>query len=342
MQRWGVLLAFALMGCGGDAMTTPADDGGIVMPQPDLAPRAPACTPTTPRPAPGTLLVEYDDGAQPVVDLIAGAQSRVELVMYQLQTASVMAALEAAAQRGVHVRAILDAKQTDSTNAKPKLEAAGVEVKLSAAKFFYTHQKTLIVDAKTALIFSGNFNDFSFGSERNYAFIESDADDVASLVALFEADWNGTAPDLSCTRLIVSPENARARLLDFINSATTTLDMEILYITDTDVKNAVIAAVGRGVTVRALFNDPAFGFADATTPNALKAAGVQARRSGSLFVHAKLILVDGKTVFIGSQNLSYSGLSSNREVGVLVDAAEIDLARIQSTFEADWQQSPSF
>jgi phosphatidylserine/phosphatidylglycerophosphate/cardiolipin synthase-like enzyme len=58
-------------------------------------------------------------------------------------------------------------------------------------------------------------------------------------------------------------------------------------------------------------------------------------------VHVKSIVVDGARAYIGSENLSYTSLSKNREVGLgVTDAAAI--TSIAHTFDADWAAATPF
>lgn len=54
---------------------------------------------------------------------------------------------------------------------------------------------------------------------------------------------------------------------------------------------------------------------------ALTAAGVRVATypdtSGVLYIHAKTMVIDGTTAFVGSQNFSTSSLDYNRELGVI-------------------------
>ncbi len=67
-----------------------------------------------------------------------------------------------------------------------------------------------------------------------------------------------------------------------------------------------------------------------------------------LYIHEKLVLVDAGTsaasVLIGSQNASYSSLSFNRELGIVLTAAEapsvVDAAA--ATFAGDFSQAPEW
>jgi cardiolipin synthase len=329
------LFFVAISGCGDHGNS----DGGDDL---DMA-RPPACTPTAPRPTMARAFIEPEDGTQPVVDAINAAQKTLDLTMYELSTDEVVQALVAAAGRGVTERIILDRGHIEA-GVMNELTAAGIAVQPSSSGFVYTHEKAMLVDGVHVLVFSGNYIDYSFFMERNFGITEDDPDDAATLAALFEADWNGMPSSLSCTRLIVSPDNSRARLIELINSATTTLELEALYLTDLDLIVAVKQAAMRGVAVRALLNDPAWGFSDASTGLDFKNAQIPVRRSGTkLFIHAKLVMVDGKYAFVGSENFSQNSLDNNREVGVVVAASETtDYQRIVDTFEMDWAASPSF
>jgi phosphatidylserine/phosphatidylglycerophosphate/cardiolipin synthase-like enzyme len=98
------------------------------------------------------------------------------------------------------------------------------------------------------------------GSERNFAVHDSDPADIDVLVKLFDADFTRKDPVLACTRLLVSPVNAKQRLLDFIASAKSEVVVESMQLADDDVRDA-LAACKAGVDVRVLLADP--GWIDA-------------------------------------------------------------------------------
>jgi phosphatidylserine/phosphatidylglycerophosphate/cardiolipin synthase-like enzyme len=175
--------------------------------------------------------------------------------------------------------------------------------------------------------------------ERNYGVIDRDPEDVADLQAIFDMDWaaaGGEArrpADLACTRLIVSPDNSKQRLIELINSARSTLELELMYLSESTVRNAVGQAKQRGVTVRALLDDPA----DSSIPY-LTGLGIPVRfPPASFLLHAKLIIADD-VAFVGSENISLTSLSKNREVGVLVLEPD-QQAIVKRQFEADWAAS---
>lgn len=360
VARWllGVALTVLPSGCA-DPSKPPQGAGEIAITEPPVAPEPPApvpspatpettatptqaCEATSPRAGNVEIVVTPDDGDARVLALLNGAKTSIDVTIYQLSSRNVVAALVAAAQRGVKVRVIQDWREANDTTLAT-LTSAGATVKTSSRAFRYTHQKTVLVDAKTVFVFSGNLDRLSFTSGRNFGVVLDDADDAADFAELFEADWAGRSPSLACTRLVVSPVNARARVLALIDGAKTSLDVEAMYVTDAPVTNAVLAAKARGVTVRVLLNDPSHDLGDSSwAAGRFAGAGIPTKRSGDLFVHAKLLVVDGVHAFVGSENFSDNSLDSNREAGLVVSSPSANLARITTTFEKDWTAGAAF
>ena len=56
----------------------------------------------------------------------------------------------------------------------------------------------------------------------------------------------------------------------------------------------------------------------------------------------KIIVVDGKQAFVGSENISTYSLDKNRELGILVSDNTV-ISTLQQTFQQDWGVSqPAF
>ena len=123
-------------------------------------------------------------------------------------------------------------------------------------------------------------------------------------------------------------------LLRVIDSARRSLDVENEEMADPDVESALEADARRGVDVRVVMTNQST-WAGAFT--SLSAAGVHVRTyaaNAGLYIHAKLILADGHTVFVGSQNFSAGSLKRNRELGIITSAPAI-IASLKATFNAD-------
>jgi phosphatidylserine/phosphatidylglycerophosphate/cardiolipin synthase-like enzyme len=336
-MKFLALVAALLVACNG---SNAADDQAT----PDAAPDAPdgtGCSTTTPRTTPPETFVGPTGLQERLGTLIDSAQTSLDVQMYLFTVRALADKIVAAKARGVAVRVILDPDEAGNANVTPTLTSGGVTWKNASTVYTFSHAKYLLIDHTTAVIMSMNFNVDAMNNERNYGMVDKDPEDVADLQSIFEQDWalaNGTTPitpDLTCTRLIVSPTNSTARLLAFINSATQTLDVEVLYITDATVRNAIGAAKQRGVNVRVILEDPSDQSSNADTTIYFKNLGIPVKYANNQFyLHAKLVIADG-TAFVGSQNFSPTALSRNREVGALVfePAAE---AVIAQQFESDW------
>jgi cardiolipin synthase A/B len=308
-------------------------------PQPDRP--APACEATAPRTAPTAVFALPDAGEAPFLEVLQGARSSIRVMIYMMGYGGILDTLKAKAQAGVGVQIILDQGQTD-TNQKyyDQLRAAGAQVLWSDPRFPYMHAKVIVVDGKRAVISTGNFSkNYSIDLERNFVAQVSDPDDVATLVDLFDADWKRGEPDLRCTRLLVSPINARQRLLSLIDSAAATLTIESMQFADKDVRSHVVARRAAGVKVRAILADAAWIDANQEAASFLKGQGIEVRSIPHC--HVKAIVVDGARAYLGSENLSYTSLSKNREVGlILTEPAAI--RAMADTFEGDWSKGVPF
>lgn len=319
----------------------PVDPGPAPM-TPAPAPVKPACTVLVPRDVPLEVAVLPDAGATPFVSVLARAKRTIRVMVYELGTGPILDALEAKARAGVKVQVILDVGKTDvNAKYKTRLEAAGATVLWSDPQFSYMHAKVLIVDEAEAVISTGNYADFRMKMERNYAVHDADAADVDALVKLFDADFGRKAPDLTCTRLLVSPVNAKQRMLDFIASAKTEILVESMQLADTDVRDALAKQKAIGVDVRVILADPSWITANTEAAAFLGNSAIEARQMKVLAVHVKAIVVDGKAAYAGSENLSWTSLTKNREVGVIVTEAA-NAATMQATFEKDWLTATAF
>lgn len=305
---------------------------------PAVTPPAPvptACDVTVPRTKPIAVAALPDAGATPFTTVLDHAKKTIRVFIYELGTGPILDALEAKAKAGVDVKVILDVKQK-STNEKyrARLAAAGANVIWSDPTFSYMHAKVMIVDESESVISTGNYGQTYMMKERNYAMTNLDPADVAVLVRLFDADFTRTSPDLSCTRLLVSPVNSHERILDLIHSAKTKLDIESMQFADSDVRDAVAERAAAGVAVRVILADPAWIDTNTDAASFLASHSIPVRTLASPAVHVKSIIADDRA-YAGSENLSWTSLEKNREVGVIFDEPT-NLALLHTTFDKDW------
>ena len=103
---------------------------------------------------------------------------------------------------------------------------------------------------------------------------------------------------------------------------------------DPEIMDALKRAAGRGVRVRLVMSGRE-GDDNAKERTALAAAGVQVHLVNRVYIHAKMLLVDGERAYIGSQNFTATSLDQNRELGLVLDDP-VALARLARNFDNDF------
>ncbi|MGO9344316.1 MAG: phospholipase D-like domain-containing protein [Acidimicrobiales bacterium] len=279
-------------------------------------------------------MTEPEDGMQPIYSLMSSARRRLDMTMYELADPQSAAILEADAGRGVTVRVILDQDYSGASvneAAYSALAAHGVQVHWAPAGTIF-HQKTITVDDHTSAIMTLNLTSEYYSSTRDFAVVTTDPSDVAAIEQVFAADWASSGPPEAGpqgTNLIWSP-GAETPLVYLIGSAKHSLLVENEEMDDPDVTGALEDAARRGVDVEVVMT---YSSSWAGAFDELVDAGVKVgtySTDASLYIHAKVIVADGTTAFVGSQNFSVASLDYNRELGVITnDPALVDpIARI--------------
>lgn len=128
-------------------------------------------------------------------------------------------------------------------------------------------------------------------------------------------------------------------IYDFINSATSSLDMTMYELEDTTVESDLVNLEAAGVTVRVIL-DQAEQSKNQTAYDTLTNGGVSVAWSSTSFVytHQKTITVDDSTSMILSGNLTSQYYSTGRDYGV-IDTDSSDVSAIEDVFNADFDGS---
>ena len=295
------------------------------------------------------LFVEPDDGEQVITNAIRNAQKSVWLEIYILSDRNVIRALEEAANRGLDVRVMLEPHPVGGgpspSRTMDTLSAAGIKVKSTNPNFLLTHEKGMILDDTAAYIMTSNFSRSALGgsggsssyTNREYGIIDTNQTDVQAVTAIFNADWNETTAQFNDPNLVVSPINSRNAFSTLINSAHHTLLIEAEEMNDSDIEQALTNAAQHGVQVEVILPAPSSSSGDSNSQGiaTIKQGGVQVREDPQLYMHAKIIIVDGQRAFVGSENISTQSLDQNRELGIIVSDTAV-LNKLQATFQHDW------
>jgi phosphatidylserine/phosphatidylglycerophosphate/cardiolipin synthase-like enzyme len=284
-----------------------------------------------------TLITEPADGLAPIYRLLDAARHSVDLTMYELADPRAEALLDAAAARGVDVRVLLDRNQERARNtaAYDNLATHGVHVRWAPASYPATHEKMLAVDGRDAVIMTLNLTSEYYDDTRDFAVVDRDRRDVDAVATVFDADFAGRAPapTPAGADLVWSP-GAASRLLGLIAGARRSLLVENEEMGDPGIVAALAAAARRGVAVTVVMTDDGEYTAQL---DRLAGAGVRVRvyaDDASLYIHAKAIVADGRTAWVGSQNFSSVSLDHNRELGIVLSGRRL-VAAVAATIRAD-------
>jgi PLD-like domain/Putative Ig domain len=291
-----------------------------------------------------TLLTLPDNGENAIYSFVNSATSSIDVTIYELKDLTLENDLVAREKAGLNVRVIMDqAEKSYNTGAYNVLTAGGVGVVWSSTAFTYTHQKTITVDNDESYISSGNFDTTYYATSRDFGVFDTDPTDVAAIVAVFNADYAHTSITPSDgDDLVWSPTDSQTQLLNLINGAQHSLDIEQEEFSDTTLVNAIVADENRGVTVRVVVEDPS----DYTSElNEVTSAGGKVTgysSSTGYYIHAKTVIADygysTAKAFVGSENFSSNSLNDNRELGLITTNSGV-VSGLESAFSGDFTGS---
>lgn len=277
-----------------------------------------------------------------IYSFINSATKTLDMTMYELVDTTAVNDLVAREKAGVTVRVVLDGQHTSyNSSAISKLKAAGVGVvESNTSRFTYTHQKTITVDGDESMILTGNLTSKYYTTSCDYGVIDTDANDVAAIEKVFNADYANTAiTPGDGDDLLWSPTDATTRLLSIINGATKTLDIEEEEFSDSTLINAVVARAKAGVTVRVVVEYPADYSSEVSEIKAAGGTVVGYSSSTGYYIHAKAIVADyglsDAAVEIGSMNWTSNSLDNNRELGIILTDTGVEKV-VETQFASDY------
>ncbi len=292
-----------------------------------------------------SLIVLPDDSVQPILDAIDGATKSLRIKMFIFTDPSLLDAVIAAHRRGVNVRIMLNPKRrsgvSENDESRSKLEAAGIEVRDSNPAFDLTHEKSMVVDDKTAFVKSLNWQTKNLTGTRDYAIITRHAHEVEEIINGFEADWN--RQDFASKHLIWCRGNGRERITQFINQAKHSLWLQNERYQDQMMIECLVRAKERGVKIHVMARPAHTLKKDKLIEGVgglriLRDVGVKIRKLKKLKLHAKMLLADGERAIIGSINLAPGSFDSRRELAIEVDDKHI-VDRLHEIVKRDWKNA---
>lgn len=310
------------------------------------------------------------DFAAAALAAIAGAERQIHCVVYIFRPdragLAFLAALTAAAARGVTVRLLYDSLGSFGLGAPhlQPLRAAGGRAepflpllwrRRPLTMNLRNHRKLLVVDGAIGFLGGRNIGDEYLadrvGQQRPWldAMLELRGPVVDRMQDVFVEDWC-TATDEVLTDTFLLPASTQGRaevaivgsgpdreqsdlwfaVVQAIAEAGYAVELSSPYLVPPpNLLFALELAVARGVRVRIHTNGPkaeaaVLYHAQRSHYRRLLNAGIEIYETVHEYVHAKLLVVDERTVFVGSANLDLRSAQLNFEIAaVAVDAVEL-------------------
>jgi len=275
------------------------------------------------------LIALPDDGLDAVLAAITGAAECVDVMIFRIDLKPAEKALEAAAARGVKVRALIAHTNSDGEKRLRQLEdrmlAAGITVSRTGSDLPRYHGKLVIVDRAELHVCGFNFTALDLKS-RSFGVVCRDRRVVQEALRLFDADVLRQEFEPSVDALVVSPEGAREQLATFIKRAKRQLSIYDPKLTDPQMLRLLAQRAKAGVDVRVIGKVSKRG------------GGLKVQKFPGKRLHVRAIVRDGDAVFVGSQSLRALELDGRREVGLISKDAKM-VKRLVEVFEADWSKT---
>jgi cardiolipin synthase len=272
------------------------------------------------------LIIQPDDGVIPIVKAIKSAKKTLDIVIFRFDRGEVEKALGQAVERGVNVRALIAHTNKGGDKTLRKLELrlleAGLTVSRTDDDLPRYHGKLMIVD-KVLHVYGFNFTKLDIDKSRSFGVIATDKTLLQEAKKLFEADFNRQGYSPGNSRFVVSPENSRTVLTNFVRAAKKELLIYDAEVSDNLVQRVLTERVRQGVKIRII------GRIEKPLDR------VKVRKLADLRLHVRAIVRDGEAAFIGSQSLRKLELDGRREVGIVVNDRRI-ARQIACVFEDDW------
>jgi cardiolipin synthase len=317
-----------------------------------------------------------------LLEAIDRARHRVSFETYVYNSGEIAdrftAAFEAAAQRGVEVRLVLDSVGANKIEKDhiERLERAGCKIvwfnKVSGFSLeeinYRTHRKSLIIDGDVAFVGGIGVSDYwAFDTERGPRWrdtqIEVRGPAAVYIEGSFNENWieggavvepdllpHDDAPAGRAKSIVVwsGPEGGASGMkllyLLAIASARRSLDIESPYfILDESTEWSLAEARRRGVTVRMVVEGDITDakpvkFASRAAYERLLERGIELYEYQPAMMHAKVIIIDGVLTVFGSANFDNRSLELNDELNIAAFDPSL-AARLQADFDRDIARS---
>ncbi len=281
------------------------------------------------------LAIEPQAGVAPIVRFIQDARGALDINTYLMTDRVVLAAIRDAVRRGVRVRIII---ARHPYGRRPhgelaRLRATGAIVHAAprrfSSRYVFDHAKYMVSGMRSE-IGTANMTWAAFHKNREYLWTGYDRPIAQALRAVFTADWHGAQAGAGPRRVLVLAPGATEALVRALRvPGPVCVESEEL-----GRDRQVLAALrARGAKIDLLLPARLSRY-DRRVARRVESYGVHIRTLRHPYLHAKLIS-STQQAFIGSENLSPTSLTRNREVGIILRGRAA--ARLGEQCRRDWR-----
>jgi phosphatidylserine/phosphatidylglycerophosphate/cardiolipin synthase-like enzyme len=275
------------------------------------------------------LLIQPDDGVAPIVRALNRAKKSIQILIFRVDRSEIEKALLEAVQRGVAVQALIASTNRGGDKNLRRFEMRllekGVTVARTANDLLRYHGKMMIIDGKELHVFAFNFTHLDIDLSRSFGISTTSRKVVQEAIKLFDCDAKRVPYKAKCAEFVVSPANARKELMKFIDGAKKQLLMYEMKISDSEFVTLLNEKISQGLDVKVIGQGSVRG-------RSLPIRIMPTR------LHARAILRDGTSAFLGSQSLRKLELEARREIGIIFHDKNV-VKQLVSIFDIDWRNS---
>jgi len=265
------------------------------------------------------------------------ATTSIDAEFYSIDDRDVIASLNDAAQRGVHVRITLegDTHRYSGPRAVEPEDAAirgeldhSIDVIISRRPRALVHGKAAVVDRTLAFVATANATQTGFGAPGEVAIEDRDRQDAREVLREIDRAAAGNP--------------VRSKLRDELRDLfASRRDLRIASEDLSDWRTVawLVHRVHAGRHDRVLIGHPSSTSA-ADMLERLIRAGVDVRTPAAGYMHEKLV-DDGERTYVGSANLTRNGIDESYEVGIIASATDfIDGgSALRADFDRRWSEA---
>jgi phosphatidylserine/phosphatidylglycerophosphate/cardiolipin synthase-like enzyme len=269
----------------------------------------------------------------PLVAAIDSARLTLDIAIYSIGLRSIRDALIRAHKRGVQVRMVMESDNMDRS-APQRLKEEGIPI-LGDRREGLMHNKFVIIDGYEVWTGSANFtatglyadNNLllrirsvkvveNFAKEFDEMFVDDKfGDNIAAETPNPQVTVEGTEIET-----YFSPDDGvSARIVELVNGAQHSIYFMAFSFTSDPIGEAIRARARTGVTVAGVMDDEQVRSNIGTEFDPFRQAGLDVYRDGNPGqMHHKVIIIDERTVILGSYNFSAAAEIRNDETMLVI------------------------